>query len=133
MVEKARQRGGYDELVVAELTAYLQASLAAWDVVLCADTLVYFGDLLPVLSAAHATLRPGGWVAFTLEAMEGDQDRVELSSSGHYRHSRRHVERVLQTVGFGRVNIATSSLRKEVGKLVTGWVVLAQRRPPVCE
>ena len=133
MVEKARQRGGYDELVVAELTAYLQANPGAWDVVLSADTLVYFGDLLPILSAAHATLRPGGWVAFTLEAMEGDGDRVELSSSGRYRHTRRHVERVLAAVGFGRVNIATSSLRKEVGKPVAGWVVLARRRPPGSE
>ena len=95
-----------------------------------ADTLVYFGDLLPILSAAHATLRPGGWVAFTLEAMEGDGDRVELSSSGRYRHTRGHVERVLAAVGFGRVSIATSSLRKEVGKPVTGWVVLARRRLP---
>lgn len=127
MVEKARQRGGYDELVVAELTGWLQAQHAAWDVLVSADTLVYFGELQPVLSAAHGALRPGGWAAFTLEAMVGDEDRTELASSGRYRHTRPYVERVLRLAGFADVRIETDTLRKEFGSAVMGWVVLAQR------
>lgn len=127
MIEKARLRGGYDELVVAELTAYLQANLAAWDVVLSADTLIYFGDLVPVMSAACAALRADGWLAFTMEALDGDEDRFELSSSGRFRHTRSHVERVLNSVGFGGVTITEAVLRKEVGKPVVGWVVLARK------
>ncbi|HEY0198078.1 MAG TPA: tetratricopeptide repeat protein [Rhodanobacter sp.] len=132
MVEKARARGGYDELAVAELTAYLQAHPVAYDVVLSADTLVYFGELPPVLGAAHAALKPGGWVAFTLEALQDDSDRSELSSSGRYRHSRRYVERVLQARGFGNVRIAADTLRREAGQWVAGWVVLAQRGGTPC-
>jgi predicted TPR repeat methyltransferase len=128
MLEKARLRGGYDELVAAELTAYLQEHPDTWDVVLSADTLVYFGDLMEVLAAMHKALRAGGRVAFTLEAMEGDADGSELSSSGRYRHARRHVERVLDAAGFVEVSIAASALRKEVGKPVNGWVVLARKR-----
>src|SRR5690348_9789278 len=75
MLEKARLRGGYDELVAAELTAYLKEHPQTWDVVLSADTLVYFGDLAEVLAATHAALRPGGRLAFTLEAMDVDEDR----------------------------------------------------------
>ncbi|GGY16204.1 hypothetical protein GCM10008098_04280 [Rhodanobacter panaciterrae] len=127
MIEKARLRGGYDELVVAELTAYLQANLVAWDVVLSADTLIYFGDLVPVMSAAYAALRAHGWLAFTMEALDGDEDRFELSSSGRFRHTRSHVERVLNSVGFGSVTITEAVLRKEVGKPVIGWVVLARK------
>jgi len=127
MVEKARQRGGYDELVVAELTAWLQAQRPAWDVLLSADTLVYFGELQPVLNAVCAALRPGGWAAFTLEAMVGDEDRTELASSGRYRHTRPYVERVLRQAGFVDVRIETDTLRKEFGSAVMGWVVLAQR------
>lgn len=127
MVEKARARGGYDALEVAELTAFLQAHPARWDVVLSADTLVYFGDLLEVLGAAHAALHPGGWVAFTLEASDGDGDGVELNPSGRYRHTRRHVQRVLADTGFIDATIASGSLRKEVGRAVAGWVVLARK------
>jgi predicted TPR repeat methyltransferase len=127
MLEKARLRGGYDDLVAAELTAYLQDHSETWDVVLSADTLVYFGDLVEVLAATHTALRAGGRVAFTLEAMDADEDRSELSSSGRYRHARRYVERVLDAAGFVEVSIVASALRKEVGKPVAGWVVLARK------
>lgn len=133
MLEKARLRGGYDELVAAELTAYLKEHPQTWDVVLSADTLVYFGDLAEVLAATHAALRAGGRVAFTLEAMDADEDRSELSSSGRYRHTRSYVERVLAAAGFAEVSIAASTLRKEVGRPVEGWVVLARKSRPGCD
>ena len=37
-----------------------------------ADTLVYFGDLEPVLAAAAGALRPNGLFVFTLEHAAGD-------------------------------------------------------------
>lgn len=127
MVEKARVRGGYDALDVAELTGYLQSHRGAWDLVVSADTLVYFGELQEALVAASAALRPGGWLGFTLEAMDEDADRVELTPSGRYRHTRRYVERVLAAAGFGDVRIVADALRREAGQAVAGWVVLARR------
>jgi len=127
MVEKARQRGGYDALEVAELTAYLQDRRQAWDVVVSADTLVYFGELGPVLEAAHAALRAGGWLAFSLEAEDGDADRVTLTASGRYRHSRSHARHALERAGFTDIRITEDSLRKEFGQSVRSWVVLARR------
>ncbi|HET6803831.1 MAG TPA: tetratricopeptide repeat protein [Frateuria sp.] len=130
MVEKARLRGEYDELQVAELTAHLQAHPGAYDVVLSADTLVYFGQLEAVLAAVHAALKPEGWLGFTLEAMDGDARDLEITPSGRYRHDRRYVERVLDACGFADVRIRADTLRREAGQPVAGWVVLA-RRPPV--
>lgn len=127
MVEKARLRGGYDVLEVAELTGYLQTHADAYDVVFSADTLVYFGELRDVLVAAHGALHPGGWLAFTVEAAEGDDERVDLSPSGRYQHTRRYVERSLAAAGFSHISIGTDTLRKEGGQPVVGWVVLAQR------
>lgn len=127
MVEKARARGGYDALEVAELSAYLQAHPDSWDVVLSADTLIYFGNLLVVLAASRSALRPGGWLAFTLEVLDSDEDRTELSSSGRYQHTRCYVERVLEASGFIDVMITHESLRKEMGVPVAGWVVLARK------
>lgn len=127
MIDKARLRGGYDELDVAELTSFLRANHQAYDAVLSADTLVYFGELQDVLKAAHASLRPDGWLAFTLEVAQGEDDRIDLSPSGRYQHTRRYVERVLAAAGFSRTSISTDTLRKEGGQPVAGWVVLAQR------
>ncbi|RUL77706.1 tetratricopeptide repeat protein [Dyella choica] len=127
MIEKARLRGGYDELEVAELTGYLQAHPAAYDIVFSADTLEYFGELREVLEAAHAALRPGGWLAFTVEVAQGEDDRVDLAPSGRYQHTHCHVERALSSAGYSQVSIGTDTLRKEGGQPVAGWVVLAQR------
>lgn len=125
MLEQARGRGGYDELVDGELTAFLERHRAAFDLVASADTLVYFGDLAAFLRAAHAALRPGGWLGFSLEAMDGDG--FELGPSGRYRHARGYVESALQAAGFAGIRITAESLRKEVGRPVAGWVVVARR------
>ncbi|WEN16900.1 tetratricopeptide repeat protein [Rhodanobacter sp. AS-Z3] len=128
MVEKARLRGGYEELEVAEITHWLEQHPQAYDVVLSADTLVYFGELQPVLQASHDALRPGGWVGFTLEASLSDDQGFELTPSGRYRHARGYVETTLEHAGFGDVVVRSDRLRKESGRPVEGWVVLGRRK-----
>lgn len=127
MIDKARLRGGYDDLHVAELTAFLAEHPQSYDIVLSADTLVYFGELSDVLVAAHAALRPGGWLGFTLEAAQGEDERVDLTPSGRYQHTRCYVGRMLASAGFTQVSIVSDTLRKEGGQPVFGWVLLAQR------
>ena len=121
-------RGGYEELEVAEITHWLEQHPGAYDVVLSADTLVYFGELLAVLRASRSALRRGGWVGFTLEAYLGDESAFELAPSGRYRHTRAYVEQTLGNAGFGEVMIRPDTLRKESGRPVDGWVVLGQRK-----
>lgn len=127
MIEKARLRGSYDELKVAELTGFLQAHPQAYDVLFSADTLVYFGELRQVLGAACSALRVNGWLAFTLEAADSDEVRFDLTPSGRYQHTRSYVEQALASAGFAQVRIGSGTLRKESGQPVGGWVVLAQR------
>lgn len=123
MVEKAHGRG-YDRLDVAELTAHLARFPAAFDTVVSADTLVYFGDLGEVVAASRRALRDGGWFAFSLESCEGDG--FEIGVSGRYRHSPAHVRRVLRDAGFGAARILPDHLRWEGGQPVPGLVVVAQ-------
>ena len=84
---------------LAEITLWLEQHPRSYDVVLSADTLVYFGELLPVLRASHAVLRPGGWVGFTLEASLGGESGFELTPSGRYRHRQDYVEQALEAAG----------------------------------
>lgn len=127
MVAAARRRGGYDRLVVDELTAFIDSRQQAWDLIVSADTLVYFGDLGKVAAASWRALRPGGRLAFTVEALDGDADLVALGASGRYRHGRAHLERVLAAAGFAGIRIEPGELRKEAGEAVRGWVVVARR------
>jgi predicted TPR repeat methyltransferase len=127
MLERARNRGVYDELHEAELTEFMARSHAEYDVLLCADTLCYFGDLAGASEAAYGALKPGGWFIFTLEKLEDDSLDTHLNLHGRYSHSEPYVRRVVQAAGFSVTDIGTAALRLEFGKPVTGMVVTVQK------
>ena len=128
MLAQAREKRIYDALLKTELTAYLTRTRAAFDLIVSADTLVYFGDLTSVLDAAAAALRPNGLLVFTLEhavaCSTGFEHRLELH--GRYSHGRPYVERLLDTLQL-RSRIAEAELRMESGKPVAGLVVRAKK------
>jgi predicted TPR repeat methyltransferase len=129
MMAAARNRGVYDDLVKAELTAYLRGHCEAFDLIVSADTLVYFGALEPALEAAFSALRRGGLLLFTVEEAEQDGvvDDHRINPHGRYSHSRAYVERTLSAAGFSVPAIEPAVLRKEGGKPVDGLVVTARR------
>jgi predicted TPR repeat methyltransferase len=126
MLAKAEGRTCYDELTRAELTGYLVAHPGAFDVVVSADTLVYFGALEEVAKAAASALRPGGRLIFTVEAAEGECAPLGylLHYRGRYLHARSYLEDVLRRAGFATA-IAQAELRMEGGLPVAGFVVRA--------
>jgi predicted TPR repeat methyltransferase len=126
MLARARARIVYDELAKGELTGYLQESRRSFDVIVSADTLVYFGSLEAVAVAAANALRPGGVLVFTVEELSEaeDDEGYVLSPNGRYRHSSRYLERVLAGAGL-QTEIAPAELRLEAGEPVAGLVVRA--------
>jgi predicted TPR repeat methyltransferase len=127
MVEKARAREVYDELIVQELSAFMRSRPGAFDVVVSADTLVYFGALEEPLVAARECLRPGGWLLFSLERLDPDETDYRLQPHGRYSHGETYVRQVVQAHGFVLSSLETHSLRRELGQDVSGHVVTAQR------
>jgi predicted TPR repeat methyltransferase len=130
MLDQARARDVYDELAQRELTAYLRESPCAFDVIVSADTLVYFGPLEDVVTAAADALRVGGQLVFTVEEQPGVSGDApySISPNGRYRHARAYVERALAGAGF-RSEIVAAELRLEAGEPVPGLVVRGTRLP----
>ena len=96
MLEKAALTCAYDVLERAELTAWLAARPGAFDVVLSADTLCYFGALEAFAEAAFAALSPGGLLVFSVEALPQDEALdYRLQPNGRYAHSGAYVEEAL--------------------------------------
>ena len=126
MLTRAREKLTYDTLEQRELTQYLGGNRGRFDLIASADTLVYFGDLDPVVSAAAGALRSSGLLVFTLEHAVGAGEGVDycLEFHGRYAHRRTYVERVLAAAGL-RPHIAEADLRMESGVPVAGLVVRA--------
>ena len=127
MLAKARERNVYDELHESELVAFMRAHPREYDVVISADTLVYFGALEDAMSAAASALKTGGVLAFTVEAEPiGSSEKFRLHQSGRYSHSSDYVRECLEAAGFAVLLIEGVVLRKEGGLDVLGYVVLAK-------
>lgn len=127
MIDYARERGGYEELVVAELCAFMGSRPGQFDAVVSADTLVYFGALEEACAAARQTLRPEGWFVFTVEALlaEGDEP-YKLQVHGRYTHREDYVRKALQDSGFEIRQIRRETLRMERMQEVVGYLVIAR-------
>jgi predicted TPR repeat methyltransferase len=138
MLAHAKDKNIYHTLMKAELTEYLRDNSEAFDLIVSADTLVYFGDLKGVLAAFAGALRPNGLFVFTLEHAAGDSAGVEYSLElhGRYSHARAYVERLL-TFSCLQAEIIQAELRMEAGAPVPGLVIRAAksasaRARPVC-
>jgi predicted TPR repeat methyltransferase len=118
----------YDQLHQAELVYYLETQPDAFDVIVSADTLCYFGALEGTIAAARRALRPGGWLVFTVEALAEDNERsYVLQTNGRYAHQNTYIEQALQGAGLQSTDIRPVGLRQEAGCAVNGWLVSAVR------
>ena len=130
MLARAKEKKVYDTLIKRELTEYLRDHREAFDLIISADTLVYFGDLEGVVAAATRALRPNGILVFTVEHDVGDGTPAgyRLEFHGRYCHSRVYVERLLASAQLENA-IEHAELRTESGAPVAGLVVRATKLP----
>jgi predicted TPR repeat methyltransferase len=129
MLDRARARNCYDELVAAELVGFMRGRPGEFDAVIAADTLVYFGALDAALVAARDTLRPGGWLVCSLEALvDGGNALHQLEFHGRYAHREAYVRTVLDLAGFVTESLTAETLRREREQDVAGFLVVARRR-----
>src|SRR5262249_3522889 len=108
----------------AELTDFLSRSPEAWDLVISADTLTYFGDLSTVVAAAAGALRPGGRFVFTVEMADPESapQGFRIHSHGRYSNTAEHVRRAIEAAGLKAGPMREVFLRMEGRERVMGWL-----------
>ena len=129
MLAHAAEKQVYAELAQAELTEYLSTHPDAFDVIVSADALVYFGSLDEAFVAAAGALRPNGLFIFTLErAADAEIDiGYHLEFHGRYSHAAAYVARALTLAGL-QPDVHFAELRMESGVPVAGLVIRAIKR-----
>jgi predicted TPR repeat methyltransferase len=126
MIAKARTRGIYDALEVADLESTLALEGGALDLIIAADTLVYLGDLGAVFTGAARRLSAGGFFLFTVEKSE--RADFELGPKRRWRHSENYLRAEAATAGLDIAGLLACHPRSEAGAPVEGYAV-ALRKP----
>ena len=129
MLRKAQLLDVYDMLEEAELTEYMLRNCERFDLVICVDTFVYFGDLADAIGAAYGALRPDSHLVFTVERHAEDEHDGDfwLRHHGRYSHGRSYLDRLLTRTGFEVQKLEAVVLRKEQGKPVEGTLAVARK------
>lgn len=123
MLAKTAERGGYDTLVQSEAVEFLEQHPGAFDLILAADVLIYFGDLKPLFAAAATALAPGGLLAVSTEL--GDHG-WRLMPTARYAHGDDYV-RETSAPGFRIVERKEIPLRREATGATAGCLYLLER------
>jgi predicted TPR repeat methyltransferase len=122
ILKKAEQREIYDELTCSEITEFLAQERHKYDLVVATDVFIYFGDLALAFRQVSQILRDHGLFGFSVEATE--RDDFVLQKTGRYAHSAGYLKALAATYQFSIETIATSVIRQDYGKDVTGFIVL---------
>jgi predicted TPR repeat methyltransferase len=126
MIAKARARGLYRCLSVADIETALAEGSTDYDLILAADTLVYLGDLAPALDGVLRRLRPGGSFLFTVERSAGPD--FALGPKRRWQHSELYLRAAAATAGLELAGLVACAPRTEANAPVDGFAV-AVRKP----
>ncbi|WP_299873929.1 tetratricopeptide repeat protein [uncultured Cocleimonas sp.] len=127
MLQRAKFRNEYDELIESDLNLYFQNSTQNFDLIVSADTLCYFGDLKKFLQLSLSSLNPNGRLIFTVEKFDGKTlTGYNLEPHGRYSHTHSYLTESIQESGYKIEDIIVKELRLERGKQVQGYLVVAK-------
>ena len=95
----------YNEVYVGDITTIFQERKGTISLIVAADSFIYFGDLDPLFESISVGLRqdPNGYIAFTLENVDVDNEKLlettkpnwrwQLTASGRFAHRKEYVIR----------------------------------------
>lgn len=126
MLEQARRRRLYDELIRADLVDHLRARPGAIDVTVAADVLTYLGDLRPVWAGVALALRACGVFAFSIETHDGAGDHA-LQLTHRFAHAPAYVESLARQHGFAVVESQPAWLREDSTGPVGGAIYVVRK------
>jgi len=121
MLDRARARALYDQLVHGDVASYLAGTERRYDLIAAADVFTYVGDLDAVFAGATRVLRALGVFCFSVEAGDDGSADFVLRASLRYAHSRRYLEALAQRHGLTVLRLTRKPLREDQRTMVDAW------------
>jgi predicted TPR repeat methyltransferase len=131
MLAMADERGGYDDLYVAEAQAFLeQWDEAPFDLITATDVLPYLGSLERLASGLAAASTPNAIVVLSSETLPATAFNAKgwrVGPHQRFHHSPDYIEAVLNRNGFATLERSDIIVRSDEGVPQPGHLVIAQK------
>jgi predicted TPR repeat methyltransferase len=124
MIQKAKEKNIYDELCIDDILENLNRTTSSFDLFICTDVLVYFGDLTPVFQSIKKRCHAKALFLFSTE--HTDHDDFILNNKGRYAHSPNYIYSVSLNSGFRVLYSGQTDLRKEKDIWIMGSLYILQ-------
>ena len=122
MLEMARKRGLYDDLVCSDLTSFIATQIQHYELVVATDVFIYVGALEAVFAATRRAMRAQGLFAFSFETSESED--LVLRPTRRYAHSVAYIHKLAAAHGFTVLLLEPSVIREEGGENQDGFLAI---------
>jgi predicted TPR repeat methyltransferase len=128
MIQKARERELYDQLIVGDLLEYMaEFKPDEFDLIAATDVFIYVGNLQPVFEQVSRILPIGGLFTFSLESTQKNVGGFTLDKTGRYTHGSAYVTQLCAEHGLVEQKFEQATLRMAEGKPVWGYLYLLKK------
>jgi predicted TPR repeat methyltransferase len=127
MLDAARARGIYDELIESDVTSFLNEFRDSIDLITATDVLIYVGGLEPLFAAVARRLAAGGAFAFSIETPDDLPDGFRIQATGRFAHSTHYVETLAATNSLRVIARETTIIRTEAAEPVKGYLFVLRK------
>ena len=122
MLSIAREKNIYDNLLEGEIVEKLSQINKQFDLFICADVIVYFGELNSLFKEIKNYSRPSSLFIFSTENLELGE--YNLNSEGRYSHNPSYIVSLAKTLGFTVLRNTKINLRLEKGYWIKGGLFI---------
>lgn len=132
MLEQARKKEIYDRLIHGNILTMHQELTKQHDLIICADTIPYFGALEKLFQTVKDYLKAQGIWVFTIESHY--QTDYQLTESARYTHSPDYIKTCARKHGFEIIHSENLHLRSQQKSQIEGMVFiirLNENRMPI--
>ena len=130
MVEKARARACYDQLLVGDVCNAMSTMGRVFDLIFACDVFVYLGDLTQVFAQVYDSLATNGMFVFSTELLVGAASPdvpFQLHECARFAHSQNYIDALARDYRFSIKAINCCPIRKNQGDQVDGMLVVLQK------
>jgi predicted TPR repeat methyltransferase len=125
MIEAARTRGLYDDLILGDLETVLHAPGPSYELILAADTMIYLGDLASTFSGVAKRLEADGFYIFAVESVADGE--WQQTPANRFRHGTAYIKAEAERASLIFIDAMDCTLRFEANTPVAGLAVALQK------